>query len=166
MQEWKRFNQRWRCLSAHNIIHSLFERSRAANSVVGDVIWQKSKPIQAFMVVLGTCKNDEGPFNKRAKVALNRSPVDFHICLNKSMLNNWPPDQGHFWPYGFNLNRHGRGLLVDATYQNSTPLALVVLDKKVCSCFPYISLCKTCDPQGETIFSPRGKFWTNLVEVH
>ena len=34
-------------------------RSRAANSVVGDGIWQKFKLIQAFMVVLVTYKNDE-----------------------------------------------------------------------------------------------------------
>ena len=31
----------------------------AANSVVGDGVWQKVKVIQAFMVVLDTCKNDE-----------------------------------------------------------------------------------------------------------
>ena len=35
------------------MIHSFFKRSKTANSVVGDGI------IQAFMVVLVTCKNDE-----------------------------------------------------------------------------------------------------------
>ena len=39
-----------------------FRRSRAAYSVVGDRIWQKFKLIQAFMVVLVACKNDEDPF--------------------------------------------------------------------------------------------------------
>ena len=28
-----------------------------------------------------------------------------------------PPDQGHFWPQGYNLNKLGRGPLGDATYQ-------------------------------------------------
>ena len=36
-----------------------FQCSRAANSVVGDGIWQKFKPIQALMAVLVTSKNDE-----------------------------------------------------------------------------------------------------------
>ena len=36
-----------------------FKRSRAANSAVGDGIWQKLKLIHAFIVVLITCKNDE-----------------------------------------------------------------------------------------------------------
>ena len=41
----------------------LFGRcSRTANSVVGDGIWQKFKLIQAFMVFLVTCKNDEDPY--------------------------------------------------------------------------------------------------------
>ena len=34
---------------------------RAANSVVGDGIWHKFKVIQAFMLVLVTCKNEEDP---------------------------------------------------------------------------------------------------------
>ena len=34
----------------------------AANSAVGEGIWQKIKLIQAFMVVLVICKNDEDPF--------------------------------------------------------------------------------------------------------
>ena len=35
---------------------------------------------------------------------------------------------------------------------------LVDSDKKSFSCFPYISLCKTCNPQGGAIFDPRGIF--------
>ena len=42
-------------------IHT-FRRSRAANSVVGGRVWPKLKPIQAFTVVLVTCKNEEDPF--------------------------------------------------------------------------------------------------------
>ena len=37
---------------AHNIIHLFFKRSRGANSVDGDGIWQKFKLIHAFIVVL------------------------------------------------------------------------------------------------------------------
>ena len=59
MQEWIRFNQKWRRKSAHNIIHSFFKRSRAANSVVGDGIWQKFKLIQGFIVAIVTCKNEQ-----------------------------------------------------------------------------------------------------------
>ena len=33
-------------------------------------------------------------------------------------------------------------------------------------CFPYISQCKTLDPWGGVIFSPRGIIRTNLVEVY
>ena len=32
--------------------------------------------------------------------------------------------------------------------------------------FPYISLGKTCDPQGGAKFDPRAKIWTLLVEAH
>ena len=52
--------------SAHNIIHSFFKRSRVANAVVGDGIWQKFKLMQAFMVVLVTCKNAEDPFKNES----------------------------------------------------------------------------------------------------
>ena len=44
----------------------IFQCSRVANSVVGDGIWQKFKLIQAIMVVLVTCKNDEDPFKKES----------------------------------------------------------------------------------------------------
>ena len=37
----------------------IFKRSRAANSVVGNGMWQKFKLIQAFMFVLVNCNNDE-----------------------------------------------------------------------------------------------------------
>ena len=46
-----------------------FKRSKASNSVVGDVIWPKFKLIEAFMVVLVTCKNEEDPLkNEGARV--------------------------------------------------------------------------------------------------
>ena len=41
------------------IIHQVFRRSMIAHSVVGDGIWPKFEIIQAFMVVLVACKNEE-----------------------------------------------------------------------------------------------------------
>ena len=41
-----------------------FRRSRAANSLVSGRIMPKFEFIQAFMVELFTCKNEEDPFNK------------------------------------------------------------------------------------------------------
>ena len=54
-------------------------------------------------------------------------------------------------PHGHNLNKLGRGPLGDATYHIKA-LVLVVSDKNILSYFPYISLCKTCDPWGGAIF--------------
>ena len=42
-----------------------------------------------------------------------------------------------------NLNKLGRGLLVDATHKDQDT---VVADKNIFLCFPYLLLCKTCDP--------------------
>ena len=42
----------------------IFGRSRATNSEVSDGILPKFKPIQAFMVGLVTCKNEEDPSKK------------------------------------------------------------------------------------------------------
>ena len=52
-----KINQKLRCSSALNIIHSFFKRLRAAKSVVGDGIWQKFELIRALIDVLVTCKN-------------------------------------------------------------------------------------------------------------
>ena len=40
-------------------------------------------------------------------------------------------------------------------HTNSKGLDLVVLDKRIWSCFPYISLCKTCDPREDVIFGTK-----------
>ena len=50
--------------SQHNTF--IFKCLRAANSVIGDGIWQKFKLIQAFAVVTVTCKNDEDPFKNES----------------------------------------------------------------------------------------------------
>ena len=49
---------------------------------------------------------------------------------------------------------------------NIKALDLTVSDKKIVSCFLYISLYKTCDPWGVAIFGRRGIISANLAEVH
>ena len=44
-------------------------------------------------------------------------------------------------------------------------LGLVVSDKKICSCFPYICPCKHVTP-GRAHFRPRGIIWTNLMMLY
>ena len=47
---------------SHNIIHQFLRCSRAANSIIGDGTLTKFKLIQAFIVVLLICKNEEDQF--------------------------------------------------------------------------------------------------------
>ena len=55
---------------ATRLYADFFRRSRADNSVVIGVIWQKFELIQAFMHVIITCKHEEGPIkNEGARVA-------------------------------------------------------------------------------------------------
>ena len=49
-------------------------------------------------------------------MALNRSPV-YSMCISHISLCD--PREAHFWPQGHNLNKLGRDLLDDATYQIS-----------------------------------------------
>ena len=49
---------------------------------------------------------------------------------------------------------------------NIKVLSFVVSGEKIYSCCHCISLCKTCDVQGESTFAHRGKIVTNLVYVH
>ena len=61
----------------HNkIISRFFRRSRAANSEVSGRIQPKCELIQAFIVVLVTCKNEEDPIkNEGARVLTRFSPL-------------------------------------------------------------------------------------------
>ena len=54
--------------------------------------------------------------------------------------------RGHLWPQGYNLNKLGRGLLDDTTYQKSWLYALWFQTRRFFHVAPYISLCKTCGP--------------------
>ena len=51
---------------------SFFRRSRAANSEVSRGILQKFELIQAFIVVLVTCKNEEDPIKNEGARVLTR----------------------------------------------------------------------------------------------
>ena len=53
--------------------------------------------------------------------------------------------------HGHNLNKLGKGLLCDYTRTKYQALGLVVSEK--ISCFPNISLYKTCDSQGAGVGS-------------
>ena len=66
--------------------------SRAANSVVGDGNWQKFKLIQAFMVGIATCKNNEDPSKMKS---LKWSQ---HFSHYKSM-GSFPDIQGQLTPW-------------------------------------------------------------------
>ena len=44
---------------------SIFKTLRAANSKIGDGIWQKFENIQTFIVFLVICKNEEDPFKMK-----------------------------------------------------------------------------------------------------
>ena len=48
--------------SGHNVIHKFLRCSRGANSKIADGILTKFKLVQALIVVLIVCKNEEVPF--------------------------------------------------------------------------------------------------------
>ena len=77
------------------------------------------------------------------------------------------PGAGPFWPKGYNLNKLGRSLLGDAIYQKINSLGLLISDKKIFSCYPYIKLCKQLTPRaGVFFFGPRAIIIRNMVEVY
>ena len=76
------------------------------------------------------------------------------------------PRAGQILAQGYHLSKIGRGLRGDATYQISRLFALGFQTRRFFSHFPYISLCKACDPRGWAIFRPKTIMLTHLVEVH
>ena len=59
-----------------SLLFDFFRRSRAANSEVSGGILPKLELIQAFIVVLVTCKNEEDPIkNEGARVLTRFSPL-------------------------------------------------------------------------------------------
>ena len=68
------------------------------------------------------------------------------IYRNLEKAGNFPYDtcSCHFSPIGYNLNELGRRPVVDAKHQISMFCDLQLGHDF--TCFPYISLCKTCIP--------------------
>ena len=62
--------------------------------------------------------------------------------------------RGHFWLKGYNLNKLSRFIRL-CLMPKIKVLGLMISDKKIFSMFPYISLCKECDP-GAGAFWPSG----------
>ena len=58
MQELNKIQSKMKVLECSQHYTFIFQTLKAAYSVVGDGIWQKSKLMQAFMVVLVACKNE------------------------------------------------------------------------------------------------------------
>ena len=80
----------------------------------------------------------------------------YHVFPIKAYVKHVTPGQAHFWPKRHNLNKLGRGLLGDATYQILRLYSLWFQTRPLFHGFPIISLCKTCDPKGEPILGSRG----------
>ena len=77
-----------------------------------------------------------------------------------------PRDVPIFWLQGQNLNKLGRDLLGNATYQISRrDLDLEDSDKKTYSCFHYIILRKICDPRVDQ-FKPQGHKLNKIGKVY
>ena len=71
-----------------------------------------------------------------------------------------------FGSHGHNLNKLGRGPLLDAKYQLSR-LSILWFQTRFFHAFPIIiSQCYACEPQGGSIFGPRAIISINLVEVY
>ena len=68
----------------------------AANSVVGDGILTKFKLIQAFMVVLVTCKNGEGSPKNEGIISPIISLLGFFQTLKGSYLDSPGSDLAEF----------------------------------------------------------------------
>ena len=67
------------------------------------------------------------------------------FSLYKHRCKTCDPRAGPYLALGHNLNKLGR----------ESALGLVVSDTKIYSCFPHLSLCKTCDPPGAGPFWPQ-----------
>ena len=80
--------------------------------------------------------------NKRAIVALNRSPVLIYVHQSCSAVGN---DLNHL------VEGNQADLFCSTKYHGSRPCGF----RQGFSCFPYIGLYKTCDPKGGAFLSPR-----------
>ena len=78
----------------------------------------------------------------------------FMVFPIQAYVKHVNPGASQFWPQGYNLNKLGRGSLGDASYQISTLYALWFQTRRFFHGFPYISLCKQCDPVAGPFSAP------------
>ena len=93
-----------------------FRRSRAANSEVSGGILPKFVPIQAFIVVLVTCKNEEDPIKNEGARVLSIFP---HYVYGNFFRRSRPANSavlGRIWPK-FKLVRDIIDVLVTCKYE-------------------------------------------------
>ena len=77
----------------------------------------------------------------------------------------WPLGKSHFWPCSWNMNN--LSLLNKVIYQiwKACAPSFRQEDFKSFFFFPYMSLCKTREPQGRAIFDPGAIIWSILAEA-
>ena len=119
------------------------------------------------------CLNHKNPVNlpnKRATMALNRSPEsvspqnEFYL-LYYYCFNLWPPGWGQFWPQECHMNRIDIGPNIIVQGQMIKALLLLVSEKKNFKVFLLCSYVSNLWPLGRGPIWPRGIIWTTLVEV-
>ena len=94
-----------------------FRRSRAANSEVSDGILPKLELIQALIVVLVTCKNEEDPIkNEGARVLTRFSPLKVYGNFFRHSRASNSAVLGRIWP-NFELVRDIMVVLVICKYE-------------------------------------------------
>ena len=94
-----------------------FRRSRATNSEVGGGILPKFELIQAFIVVLVTCKNEEDPIkNEGARVLTRFSPLQVYGNFSRRSRAANSAVLGRIW-LKFELVRDIMVVLVTCKYQ-------------------------------------------------
>ena len=68
----KKIRSKMKALECSQHYTTIFKCARADNSGVGGGIWPKFEPIQAFMHVLVTCKNEDDRFKNEGSRVFTR----------------------------------------------------------------------------------------------
>ena len=103
--------------------------------------------LEVYKVMLHTKYKGSSPCGFRQE--------DFCMLLPiKAYVKPVTQRRGHFWPQGYNLNKLGRSLLHDTTYQKSRLWALWFQTRRFVHVAPYISLFKHVIPGDRPFFGP------------
>ena len=100
------------------------------------IIW--TNLVDVYLVILHTKYQGSRPYGFRREAF-------FMFSLYKPILNMWPSGQGHFWHQGHNLNKLGRCLLGDATYQISRLYVLCFQRRRFFKISSWKSIFSLCD---------------------